>query len=56
MWEKMCIRDRSNERYDKEVAICEDFYQNKVCGIIVSQAKTLFPYTTLFRSSFLTSA
>ena len=30
---------QSNERYDKEVAICEDFYQNKVCGIIVSQAK-----------------
>ena len=28
---------QSNERYDKEVAICEDFYQNKVCGIIVSQ-------------------
>lgn len=30
---------QSNERYDKEVAICEDFYKNKVCGIIVSQAK-----------------
>ena len=29
---------QSNERYDKEVAICEDFYKNKVCGIIVSQA------------------
>ncbi len=24
---------QSNERYDKEVAICEDFYKNKVCGI-----------------------
>ena len=30
---------QSNERYDKEVAICDDFYKNKVCGIIVSQAK-----------------
>lgn len=30
---------QSNERYDKEVSICEDFYKNKVCGIIVSQAK-----------------
>ena len=29
---------QSNERYDKEVAICEDFYKNKVCGIFVSQA------------------
>ena len=30
---------QSNERYDKEVAICESFYKNKVCGIIVSQTK-----------------
>lgn len=30
---------QSNERYDKEVAICDDFYKNKVCGIIVSQVK-----------------
>lgn len=30
---------QSNERYDKEVAICDDFFKNKVCGIIVSQAK-----------------
>ena len=30
---------QSNERYDKEVAICDDFYKNKVCGIIVSPAK-----------------
>ena len=35
---------QSNERYDKEVAICEDFYQNKVCGIIVSQAKDTKQY------------
>ena len=34
---------QSNERYDKEVAICEDFYKNKVCGIIVSQAKPTPP-------------
>ena len=31
---------QSNERYDKEVAICEDFYKNKVCGIIVSRSLT----------------
>ena len=30
---------QSNELYEKEVAICDDFYKNKVCGIIVSQAK-----------------
>lgn len=36
---------QSNERYDKEVAICEDFYKNKVCGIIVSQAKDTMRYT-----------
>lgn len=30
---------QSNERYDKEVAICESFHKNKVCGIIVSQTK-----------------
>ena len=35
---------QSNERYDKEVAICEDFYKNKVCGIIVSQAKDTKQY------------
>ena len=35
---------QSNERYDKEVAICEDFYKNKVCGIIVSQAKDTMRY------------
>lgn len=35
---------QSNERYDKEVAICEDFYKNKVCGIIVSQAKATKQY------------
>ena len=35
---------QSNERYDKEVAICDDFYKNKVCGIIVSQAKDTRQY------------
>ena len=35
---------QSNERYDKEVAICDDFYKNKVCGIIVSQAKDTKQY------------
>lgn len=35
---------QSDERYDREVAICEDFYRNKVCGIIVSQAKDTSKY------------
>ena len=35
---------QSKERYDREVAICEDFYKNKVCGIIVSQAKDTKQY------------
>lgn len=30
---------QSNEKYEREVEICESFFQNKVCGIIVSQAK-----------------
>ena len=30
---------QSNEEYDREVRICKSFYENKVCGIIVSQAK-----------------
>ena len=30
---------QSNEQYEREVQICESFYKNKVCGIIVSQAK-----------------
>ena len=29
----------SQEQYDREVRICQSFYENKVCGIIVSQAK-----------------
>ena len=30
---------KSNESYDREVQICEEMLKNKVCGIIVSQAK-----------------
>ena len=30
---------QSNEKYEREVEISESFFQNKVCGIIVSQAK-----------------
>ncbi|MBE6317333.1 MAG: LacI family DNA-binding transcriptional regulator [Muribaculaceae bacterium] len=30
---------KSNESYDREVEICESMLRNKVCGIIVSQAK-----------------
>lgn len=30
---------QSNESYEKEVQICKSFFENKVCGIIVSQAK-----------------
>ena len=35
---------QSNEQYDREVRICESFYENKVCGIIVSQAKDTLQY------------
>lgn len=30
---------QSGEKYDKEVGICQSFFENKVCGVIVSQAK-----------------
>lgn len=30
---------QSCESYEREVRICKSFYENKVCGIIVSQAK-----------------
>ena len=33
------IMAKSNESYDREVQICEEMLRNKVCGIIVSQAK-----------------
>jgi len=29
----------SNEQYEREVSICEMFHRQKVCGVIVSQAK-----------------
>ena len=30
---------QSGEIYEREVRLCQSFYENKVCGIIVSQAK-----------------
>ena len=30
---------KSNESYEREILICEEMLKNKVCGIIVSQAK-----------------
>lgn len=35
---------QSGEQYDREVRICRSFYENKVCGIIVSQAKDTHKY------------
>lgn len=35
---------QSNERYELEVRICQDFYKNRVCGVIVSQAKDTVKY------------
>lgn len=35
---------QSNEKYEREVEICRNFYKNKVCGIIVSQAKDTVRY------------
>lgn len=35
---------QSNEQYQREVDICQSFYENKVCGIIVSQAKDTVKY------------
>lgn len=35
---------QSNERYETEVKICQSFLENKVCGIIVSQAKDTTQY------------
>jgi len=34
----------SGESYEREVRICQSFYENKVCGIIVSQAKDTHCY------------
>ena len=35
---------QSNEQYEREVDICRSFYENQVCGIIVSQAKDTTHY------------
>lgn len=35
---------QSNEQYDREVRICKSFFEHKVCGIIVSQAKDTMKY------------
>ena len=35
---------QSNEKYEREVKICQSFYENRVCGIIVSQAKDTVKY------------
>ncbi|WP_279054138.1 LacI family DNA-binding transcriptional regulator [Hoylesella timonensis] len=35
---------QSNERYEREAKICQDFYKNRVCGVIVSQAKDTVKY------------
>lgn len=35
---------QSNERYEREVRICQDFYKNRVCGVIVSLAKDTVKY------------
>lgn len=36
---------QSNESYKREVSICNSFFKNKVCGIIVSQAKGTKEYS-----------
>ena len=35
---------QSNEKYEREEKICQQFYKNKVCGVIVSQAKDTLVY------------
>ena len=35
---------RSNEQYEREARICEMFHRQKVCGVIVSQAKDTKQY------------
>jgi len=35
---------QSEEQYEREVRICQSFFENKVCGIIVSQAKDTLKY------------
>ena len=35
---------QSSEKYEREVSICKSFFENKVCGVIVSQAKDTAKY------------
>ena len=35
---------QSDEDYEREVETCRSFYENKVCGIIVSQSKNTYRY------------
>lgn len=35
---------QSSEQYNREVLLCERFYEHKVCGVIVSQAKDTQKY------------
>lgn len=34
----------SNEQYEREVQICRSFYENRACGLIISQAKDTRKY------------
>lgn len=38
------IVGQSKEEYEREVKICQSFYQNRVCGVILSMAKTTTDY------------
>jgi DNA-binding LacI/PurR family transcriptional regulator len=40
----LVVYAQSGESYEREKAICKTFYENKVCGIIVSQAKETHQY------------
>ena len=40
---------QSGESYEREVQLCRSFYENKVCGIIVSQAKNTHNYDHFLR-------
>ena len=40
---------QSGEQYEREVQLCRSFYENKVCGIIVSQAKNTQQYDHFLR-------
>ena len=40
----MVMVAQSEERYEREVSICESFYKARVCGVIVSQAKDTTRY------------